>query len=614
VPVRCEDALELISAAADGELADGPTLDRLTEHVDGCSDCAGFDRTITRVRSQLRFEAVETVPDVAPRVLSKLPPAGPTNRRETVGVAAAAAVVGLVVGATFAGLAREPQAPAAADLSEEVLAAQHDIAALDVEFELTERGRPRASDPDRERVFDGHLAYQAPESVALTLTETEPVGHPAEGGVQLVVADEQWSLDAVRSCSTCPTGVSDWHQTVTGREPFADAAPVPLELVTAVDSFGLAGSLPRLGEDTIAGRPAVGVRVSAAQVAGFLEALSMGPNDLRAVYPTDPVEVWLERDHLVPLAVEVRAGDSVERAQWAAGQGYADEPGEPVLSFTVRTVRINGDPPSLPPVAVAPNDPDERGQAQARDDGFEPGDASIVPEPGSLPDGLRPYVDGLVTTPGGPDVGVRSWTDGRAWVKVRATDQWDQPRLFGSLGSAVRPVDLGAAGQGYVSTDGRTVALHAGGLDLVVTGSLPTAQLRAIAADLGVAGQPIPAGWPEAATASLSAAQAALPGLLTPNDPQGFAPPAVRVAGDTVIQVYAGPGDRGFVLTQSTTPDLPPPADGDSLGVEVRGTRGRYSVAQGELEWTERDTSLSLSSATLSLTELVAVAEGLAPP
>ena len=109
---------------------------------------------------------------------------------------------------------------------------------------------------------------------------------------------------------------------------------------------------------------------------------------------------------------------------------------------------------------------------------------------------------------------MRSWSDGRAWFTVRATEAWPGGRLFGDLGPDVAPVDLGAAGQGYASSDGRRIGLHAAGLDVVVAGTLPPDDLRAIAADLGVVGEAVPAGWAEARTAGPGEADAALPGRL----------------------------------------------------------------------------------------------------
>lgn len=644
--MKCDEALPVISAAADGELGNQPddVLDRLDRHLRDCPDCRRFAESISKVRTQLRFEPVGVVPDVAPEVLTRLrstmgaeplhpeplPPArsgdesrdGSSHQRfAPIGrarggwrAAAVAAVVGMLLGASIVGIGRDPQSPAAADLPARVVEAQRDIAALDIEFRLTEGGRPDRRDGTRS--FDGRLLYETPETLTLDLTEvaatrqaTRTADVDGEGDVRLVVSEETWQLDAVRACTPlpdvtrCPAAATTWQRTVSGREPFSQTAPIPLELVSPVDSFTLAGTPAALGDRRIAGHQAVGVRVPASQITAFLAGMSPA-DDLRAVHPTDQVDVWLDRESLVPLAVEIRAADIPERARWAEARGYRETAGDTVLAYEAVSVEINASVDRIP-------GGDDAGGDDAESAGFQAGEPSTVPSPDVLPEGFRPHRAGVVTTPGGPTVGVRSWTDGRAWVKVRATAEWTGDRLFGDLGATVRAVDLGAAGEGYVSADGRRIALHTENLDLVIAGSLPEADLVAIAASLGVEGRAIPGHWAEAASATLEQAHEATANLLVAGELDGFASPAVRVDDATVALHYAGPGTRSFVLTQTEASFLAPPSARDTMGVEVRGGSGRYSQEQGVLEWIEGGASYSLSSATLSFTELLAIAEGL---
>jgi hypothetical protein len=111
----------------------------------------------------------------------------------------------------------------------------------------------------------------------------------------------------------------------------------------------------------------------------------------------------------------------------------------------------------------------------------------------------------------------------------------------------------------------------------------------------------------------LAEAADAVPRLLVAPELDGFGPPAVRIADGTVIQDYAGAGDRGFTLVQSRMGALTPPANGDVVGIEVRGTAGRYSAERGQLEWVEAGTTHGLSSHTLTLAELLALAQSLEP-
>jgi hypothetical protein len=419
---------------------------------------------------------------------------------------------------------------------------------------------------------------------------------------------------------------------VERREPFADATPIPLDLVTPVRSFTPAGAGASLGARRVAGRAATGVAATAAQAAPLLAGLApAGAGNLRSLHPADRVELWLDEAALVPLALRVTAAPTGERRAWAASHGYRDRPGQVVLELALSRVSLNrpleADAFPSPPAG-----------AEAEDAGFrdrDPGPGSPVDRvtaaaaPTWLPAGFRPYRTGMAGgAPGptaaaagpasggrprpGPTVAVRTWTDGRAWVKVRATRNWPGGRLFGDLGELVRPAGLGA-GVAYWSEDGTRVAVHGQGLDLLVTGSVGEADLARVAASLPVAGRPVPAGWAEAATSTLPEAVAADPGLRRPRDLRGFAPPAVRVDGRTVTLAYAGPGSRGFLLVQAPGDRLTPPLDDDPAGVRVRGTDGRWSPGRGELEWVEGHRTITLRSTTLALEELLAIAASLEP-
>lgn len=674
--MRCDAALRAISAAVDGELGPGQddsllravddTDERLAEHIAHCPTCADFQRYSAGLRAQLRFEPVATAPDVVDGVLDRIsalglvpgqgvavvtplrprPPLWPVRAAVTArATISAAAAVGFLAGMTFVGVGPEANSPAAADVPARIGSVQASVDSLSADVRVVEYGR---SDRDGSRDFVGHLAYGGPEELELALTETRPSrdraqgsGAPGDGDVRLSVLGGHWLLDAVRSCTpapgraACPAGASRFVHEVSGREPFSEAAPLPSELVAPVDSFSLAGQPPSLGERTVAGRRAVGVSATAAQIARFLEGLSPA-DDLRAVYPTDTVEMWLDRDTLVPLALVVYAGDTPERRGWAASQGYHDEPGDRVLAFTTEHVQID-DPTTAD---SASHDAAARAKAQMQaearrveaavearvrytgtpgfsrredDEGFRAAPTELLGDipAAALPDGFVPGRSGVVDNGGGPLVEVRSWSDGRAWVKVEGTKVWLANHLFGDLGPAVRGVDLGDAGRGYVSADGHKIGLHGDKIDVVVSGSLPTEQLAEIAGRLGVRGQRAPRLWRESRATSLATAAATTPRLLIPTGLAGFGAPAVTVLPDqTVTQVYAGPGDRGFVLTQTSIPVLPPPTD-DAVGVEVRRHPGRYSPAQSQLEWSERGSSFSLVSPTLPLTELLDIAANL---
>jgi hypothetical protein len=667
-----------VSLAADGELA-GERAGPLADHLAGCAACAAFQAHLAAIRQQLRFEPVGAVPDVAPRVLAAVgrrapaavppaderrhaPPAPPPpeeRRGRLLPVAAAAGpagrpyrrprrllpvaaafLAGAVVGATFVGLGgRRPSQVALADLPARVVAAQRTLTSLAAEVSLVERNWH----PDvPERVLTGRLRYRAPESLALRLTDRTayPSAAWVRDDVTLVVTGDRWWTRGPRGCPVeaqpgC-TPRAPLVRLVERREPFADATPVPLDLVTPVRSFTPAAAPAPLGTRRVAGRDAEGVATTAAQVAPLLAGLAPAGN-LRAFHPADPVELWLDQAALIPLALRVTVAPGGERQRWAAAHGYPDRPGQVVLDLTLRDVALNR------PLEAGAFPPPPAG-TRAEDAGFRDRPAppaATAPVPAWLPAGFRPYRSGVAGGPGGvrpggsggpqggpqvkgvpggcpggtgcgPRVAVRSWTDGRAWVKVRATGDWPGGRLFGDLGPLVRPLALGA-GVAYASEDGGRVAVHGDGVDLVVSGSLAPADLVRVAASLPVTGRPVPAGWAEAATATLPQARAASPGLLRPRNPAGFAPPAVRVDGRIVTLAYAGPGSRGFLLVQAPGTRLTPPLDADARGVRVRRSDGRWSAERGQLEWVEGGRVLDLRSTTLSLEELLAIAASLEP-
>lgn len=616
-----------LSAAADGELAAG-RAGTLEAHLAGCPACRAFQARLGTLRRRLRFEPMGAVPDVAPRVLETIRSAASQRRggfprawsaelgrRRRMLPVAAAFLCGVVLGATFIGLGRGgPGQVAMADLPGRVVAAQRALRSLAADVSLVERGW-QPSVPERR--FTGRLRYRAPEQLALTLTDRTAYPSAAwrRADLSLVVSGDRWWTSGQRACPAealpdCAPATPR-VRLVERREPFAEATPVPLDLVTPVRSFTPTGAGTPLGTRRVAGRTAVGVAVPAAQAAPLLAALApAGAGNLRALHPADRVELWLDQVALVPLAVAVTAAPGAERRAWAADRGYGDRPGQVVLELTLSRVSLNrpleaGAFPAPPP------------GAEIEDAGFRdmaPGGPGLAaaPVPAWLRAGFRAYRAGVAGGVSGPTVAVRTWTDGRAWVKVRATRNWPGGRLFGDLGQLVRPASLGA-GVAYWSEDGSRVAVHGDGVDLLVTGSVSGADLARVAASLPVTGRPVPAGWAEAATSTLPEAVAADQGLRVPRDLRGFAPPAVRVDGRTVTLAYAGPGAQGFLLVQAPGDRLTPPLDDDPVGVRVRGRDGRWSPGRGELEWVEGHRVLTLRSNTLPLEELLTIAASLEP-
>ena len=633
--MTCLDARAAVSARLDGEVVDG-----LDEHLAACGDCAAFARSAEGLRRALRFEAVGAVPDLAPAVRARLvaepdlvPPtatvtasstpteptavgawahAGPRRERSTLFAAAAALIAGILIGANLVGIGGEgPEPVAAATLPERVVAAQGAVDGLHEELRLVERGWHPAVP---ERTYTGTLDYRAPESLRLHWRDGTdyPAGGWPANDVDLRTDGRSWRATGLADCPSPsqPCGGRPRTRAVTGRPPFADVDPVPLELIVPVRSFTRLDTAAVTGEGEVAGRRTVEVRLGAAQVGPLLDGLAPAGN-LRAVHPTDEVALSLDAEHMVPLALRVTASDDPDRPPWAARRGYADHAGLVVLDLVVTEVDLD-----VPPEDRFAPTPD----ATASDAGFRDGAPELDLAP-SAPAGFSVHRTGRIL--GATPTDIWSWSDGRAWIRLQATTAWTGPGLFGDLGDLVRSRPLtgsgadagdGRAGAGevWVRADGRRVGLHGAGVDLVIDGSVGSEALVEVLAALDVAPVPLPQDWPEHRAATRGAIRRAVPGALGLGV-EGFERPVARVDGAAVVLVAAGAGDRSVRLDQVSGKRISPPIEVDYDVVRVRGRPGRFAPASGRLEWVEDGRLHILRGTGLTREELLAVADGLVP-
>lgn len=576
---------------------DTPPDARVAAHLAECQRCTEDLSRLEGIRRELRFEGLEGAPDVMPGLRRRL---GRRPRWHAARLAPAAAfVLAFCTGALAVGVRGVPPVTAE-DLPARVLAAQEALAALDAELEIVERGW---HDAVPERRFAGRIRYRAPERLWLELEDLTDYPGPewVPNDVQIVIDEHRsWSegplacpREALPACMPRQPRV----RVMEGREPFPEAAQSPLDLVVPVQSFHRASDPEVVGTRRIAGRHAIGAEVTAAQLQPLLDGLRSA-GAWRDIFPTDPAHLWMDAQTMVPLGVEVFPGADPERGLWEARHGYRDRAGQPYFAVEVTSL-------AEPAEWASPRAPTT---GTVRQSGFR--DQSLAP-PASLhvPAGMRPYRTGIVGGGQDPRVEVFTWTDGRAWLKVRMTEDWAGGRLFGDLGPVVRMFSVEGVGHLYADEGGRKVAVHGPRRDAVVTGSVEEAVLARVAAGLGITGLPVPEGWQE--HSSGDPASVSRLGFLTPDGLAGFGPPAVRREGDKLTLSYAGPGSRGFLLHQRPGTGLSPPLDPGARGVEVRGTVGRFSPMAGELEWVEAGRIIALRSRTLALPELLAVAEAL---
>lgn len=604
-------AQRVLSDRLDGPVAEDASA-RADAHAAGCTTCAAFDAQVAAWRRRLRVAALEPPPDIAGGVRARLEQQPLRTRRArrhsprslpALTRAAAVFVVAFALGATAVGLTG-PGRVEALELVRLVRAGQHHVQSVQAQVAVTEHGwHPQVPD----RSYTGTLGYTAPETLALHLDDRTRYPDAAwrDNDVTVVVDEATaWSRGRV-GCpvSALPDCAPDDPRTtvVSGREPFDATESVPLDLVVPVDSFARATTQSATTPRRVDGRAAVEVTVPVSQLQPLLDGV-LAVGNWRAFHPTDQATVALDEGHGIPLRVEVTASPGTERERWAATLGYDDAPGDMLWSWEMTDVVVNAPASVHPAPGPPPQDPDVE-----VDRGFRPGRHDDLRVVDGLPDGMTPHRSGRVE-----DVAVRSWSDGRAWLRVRVHHDWEQDRLFGrDDGQLVRRVALPSGGVGYMAEGGDRLFLHGADADVEVTGSLDPDRLRAVAAGLGLRGTAVPRDWAEASSATMQDARRVAGRLLAPVGLADFVGPGVRVSADTVALSYAGNGDRGFVLTQAPGDVLTPPLDDHVLGVEVRGTRGRFTPRTGELEWVERGRTMSLRSATLPLPELLSVADRL---
>lgn len=567
-----------ISAALDGEAPMPNDLDADEEH---------FVRRSLELRAAVRITEAHAPPDVTGAVLDGVrsarraqPMGAPLPRRPIVLAAAAAFVVAAVAGA----LAVRPGGPAApvpasAGLSARVLAGQRAITSFDAQVHLTEH-RVHPEVPMRR--LSGSLHYRAPERLTLRLRQQGDVaaGWP-RNDVDLVLEPGRASLHGLGGCpvEAQPACLQPRARLVEGLPPFAPTWISPLDLIIPTDAFLPSVSVPA---EEAGGR--VSVRTTVARVDRLVEGLST-VGAIRAVHATDEVTLTLDSERLTLRSLRIDAADNLARTTWAATNGYHDPPGSEVLRLALEPTVVAGLPA---PVAGG----------EAIRAGFV--DRELQPA-WPAPPGFELHRTGILED-GGPRTEVYAYSDGRAWLRIDVTDDWDAPRLFGSLGAVVRAVPVGD-GVGYTDPAGTRLSLHTAERDVLVSGSVPFAALVDAAAQV-IEGDAIDDDW----------TQARHPERI----PDGALVPAgefvATLADGTLTIAVGGPGSTGFVLVQEPAVALPPPVKGDVVDAPVRGVAGRYSPRLGTLTWLEDGWAREIRSDALDLRQLVDVADALVAP
>ncbi len=582
----CDAVRAELSAAHDERR---PLPEDAAGHVASCEACAAFATGIVNLDAQLGRGVFDDAPDLAPRVMTELA----AKRRPWLSAVAIIAV-GALIGALVGGIATRLEVVEARDLGPRFQAASPGLTGLGADLVVVERGwHPEVP----ERVYSGSLSYTAPERMALELVDTTsyPDGRWQPNDISVAVADG----DAVsRAQSPCPPAAlpecssEATVMSVRDQRPFAEGVLSPLEIVSPARSLRWWSGMEVVGTPALDGKETIQVRTTVAGAATVVALTERGA--WRELHPTDPVLMWLDAGSLVPLRIEVNAGESPERELWQVRRGYADSTTEPIF---IVELTVTGTGPAPVEVDVP---------AAARSGGFTDAPAS-GPAP-QLDSRFVPHRSGRWPLPDGGEVDVRSYSDGGSWLMVESTGAWTGSQLFGMPLSFVRAVELGPGSVAYLSLTGDRLAIHGDGIDIVVSGSVAPDVLLDAGSSLGVDGLPVPADWAEASILEVGD----LPGTALVPDLDGWSILA-EVDGPRTTLMMVGAGDRSVLVTSQPGRRLDPPRGPDFLAVDVRGTTGRFDASGATLEWVEDGRVVRMRSETVGVEELVAMAGTMGP-
>jgi hypothetical protein len=519
----------------------------------------------------------------------------------------AATVAGVMAGSVVVGgpWQRPSTRPIAA--AAVVMAVQGTAPSLDafsVTYAVTELGLSPEVPVRRLRV---DVAFLAPHRFRMDVDDLTAYPSPRWTPTDLTfIAD---GSSTYRSGATgCPAdlpagGCPPTRTTVTTRTPYSVQAPAPADLVLPLTTFSSADGIQVLGEDTIAGRDAVEVRLTFARAKPLFPFLELG-GDWRPFFDGDRVDLWLDRTSWFPLRYAVYPSDDPARRAWELRFGLPAEPSDASI-MDVRLTSFDREPPdpatfTVPGWSGAPTLPLA---AFPRRVGYLP---VTLTSPGTLQ--LSSAVVPPAADPGAPR-SVLLYTDGMAYVRIGERPDWRGPTLFGPLDEGAQQVELAGGGVAYYEPAGqglgRRLAIHASGTNLFLESNLPRQQLLTLAASLPVLGEPLPEAWRSVSGSGISIEQVApedalarspVPIELPATLPDGYVlasaqivwdPTATEAAAVSFVfrQLETDAAGGPIVLHVQEGDALPPASSADQFLVELGATSARWTPDRDQLEW-----------------------------
>ena len=354
--MNCDLAQRSLSARLDGELH-GSEAVAADEHVAGCTRCRTFLARAERVRAAVRIRPAEPVPDLVARIVGQLdavtPARSPVRRLPGAPLlqrwrramqAAAALVVGIVVGSVLVGgpfRARNPDAISANAIVRGVRGASPQLDSFGGTFEVVERGL--AADVPVRR-FGVRALFLAPQRFRLDVVDRTT--YPSASWIPSDVTYVENVATTFRSGPTgCPTGLPEGscpatRTTVTRGSTLGD-------LMVPATTFGSARGFRVLGTDSVDGREVVHVQLTFAKATPMLPFLWLD-DTWRPFFPGDRVVVALDAESWLPRRIVVFPAATQARGAWELRFGLpAEDPSRAILEVAATSVTLTAPDRSL---------------------------------------------------------------------------------------------------------------------------------------------------------------------------------------------------------------------------------------------------------------------------
>lgn len=258
-----------ISARIDGELDERSSV-AVGDHLETCASCRAYERDLRRVRSALRVQSAESVPDLSGSIMSQIRNEQPrvARRREWragARIAAVAAVVAalLVLATSLPFSERQPQSANASRIIEQVRTAAQGLSTYRASFSIVERGFPAQVD---QRRFSAQVVFEAPERFRLKVRDltTYPDPRWPANDVDLIAGPSRWWIEQPHTCPVevlleCPVPQGTSERTVVARQPFDGTSTLPTDIIVPLETLASSGNFEVLERGHVAERQAIKV-------------------------------------------------------------------------------------------------------------------------------------------------------------------------------------------------------------------------------------------------------------------------------------------------------------------------------------------------------------------